>query len=153
MLRRDSDTASLATGESISRVNSQHDPKTVQMDLMMGPTWTQNGIKTIIALGRTLCSRHNIAYCSPPPTPHNLRWANASSYVKLPSQKFAQAKEQAVWEAMSWQEHQHAQHSFHDGRYGPKMAPSLNSRPYVMRLPTWPKMALGPLSKTYNTST
>ena len=36
MLRRDSDATSLATGESVSRVNSQHDPKTIQMDLMMG---------------------------------------------------------------------------------------------------------------------
>ena len=36
MLRRDSDATSLATGESVSRVNSQHDPKKVQMDLMMG---------------------------------------------------------------------------------------------------------------------
>ena len=34
MLRRDSDATSLATGESVSRVNSQHDPKTIQMDLM-----------------------------------------------------------------------------------------------------------------------
>ena len=31
MLRRDSDATSLATGESVSRVNSQHDPKTIQM--------------------------------------------------------------------------------------------------------------------------
>ena len=36
MLRRDSDATSLATGESVSSVNSQHDPKTIQMDLMMG---------------------------------------------------------------------------------------------------------------------
>ena len=36
MLRRDSDATSLATGESVSGVNSQHDPKTIQMDLMMG---------------------------------------------------------------------------------------------------------------------
>ena len=36
MLRRDSDATSLATGESVSRVNSQQDPKTIQMDLMMG---------------------------------------------------------------------------------------------------------------------
>ena len=36
MLRRDSDAISLAIGESVSRVNSQHDPKTIQMDLMMG---------------------------------------------------------------------------------------------------------------------
>ena len=36
MLRRDSDATSLATGESVSRVNSHHDPKTIQMDLMMG---------------------------------------------------------------------------------------------------------------------
>ena len=34
--RKISEATSLATGESVSRVNSQHDPKTIQMDLMMG---------------------------------------------------------------------------------------------------------------------
>ena len=65
----------------------QHDPKTIQMDLVMGPTWAQNGIKNRHCAGkehfleRTWLQQHNIACCGPPLTPHNLRWANASSYV------------------------------------------------------------------------
>ena len=65
MLRRDSDATSLATGESVSRVNSQHDPKTIQMDLMMG----REAARGCRSLFRLLGSVSWIKFLVPPAWP------------------------------------------------------------------------------------
>ena len=62
MLRRDSDATSLATGESVSRVNSQHDPKTIQMDLLMGREAARVGSVSWI---KFLFPRHGRCWAKP----------------------------------------------------------------------------------------